>query len=143
LATLSSPGSNNNAPKISENNSSSALISYANAAWVSTNGANTVIQAASGSKSTVAPPSNLAVSQNVNQFGVFNDYYNTLSWTASTEPAVAGYAIFRNGLMIAQVTSSELKYIDNNAIQNGSVTYGVATIDAQAILSVIQYVTFP
>ena len=141
--TISSGGTNNAYPRISATYDPNTLTSYANAAWVSTSGANTIIQASSASKSAVAAPTNLAVTQNVINFGVFNDYYNTFSWDASTDPTTVGYQIFRNGLAIAQVTASTLEYIDHNAVQNGAVTYGIATINNQAALSVIQNVSFP
>lgn len=143
LATLSSTGTNNTSPHVSVNNDPNTLTSFANAVWVSADGANTIIQAASGSKTVIAPPTNLAVTQNVTSYGVFNDYYNTLTWDSSVGPNLSQYIVFRDGLQIAQLEPFILEFIDHNATQNGTVTYSVTASDEQGALSVVANVTFP
>lgn len=136
-----STGTDNAYPKIA-----SSLIGnviHADAVWTHYNGSYTSIMASSGSKTLVLPPSNLNVTQSVNNFGVFNEYYNTLSWDASDDSNAVGYLIFRNGTFVAQVGADVLEYIDNNRAQSGPVTYGVSAIDEQQTQSVIVSVEYP
>jgi hypothetical protein len=111
--------------------------------WISNNGSNNVIQAATGSQTVILPPSGLSVVQNSTSFGVFTDYNNVVSWTASIDPSVTGYAIYRNGLQFATVAAGTSSVTDNNNTQNGSVTYGVAAFDHQHSQSQIINVSFP
>lgn len=111
--------------------------------WVNNNGTNNIILASTGSRNLILPPSGLAVTQQTNNFGVFTEYQNTLSWTASTDPNVAGYLIFRNGVLIQEVDASVLQIVDHNRVQNGSLTYGVSAVDAQGSQSKIISVNYP
>lgn len=113
------------------------------AVWISTSGSNTVIKAVTGSKNLVLPPSMVNVVQNSTNFGVFTEYTNNVSWTASTDPNAVGYLIYRNGTLIGQVGASTTQFNDQNRIQNGSVTYGVATLSNDTSQSVIVSDSFP
>lgn len=139
-----SAGSENAFPQIS------AVITggtncHAAAAWVSNDGMVNVIQSSFGTGTAVSPPSNLAVDQMANNFDVFTEYFNILSWDASTDPDLNGYSIYRNNILIAFVHESTmpLQYIDNNREQNGIVTYGVSATDTSGIESAVISVTFP
>lgn len=101
------------------------------AVWITANGITNSVVATTGSKTLVGPPSNLSVTQSTNNFGVFTEYYNTLSWQASTDPNAVGYLIYRNGTFLQQVPANVLEIVDDNQVQNGSVTYGVASVDNQ------------
>jgi hypothetical protein len=142
LATIST-GTDNGFPVVGSNFNSSLQVAYATALWLTSNGTNTTVQASTGTKSPIASPSNLSVTQSLDNFGVFQDYYNTLSWTASPSGNVILYAIYRNGLLIQEVPPNVVQYIDHNAVQNGSVTYSVAAVDENLFLSQIISVTFP
>jgi hypothetical protein len=111
--------------------------------WISNNGTNNAIQASTGSKTILLPPSSPTVVQSVNDYGVFQEYYNTVSWTASPDPNTVSYKIYRNGSFYAEVQSSQLQIIDDNQVQNGSVSYGIAAIDANNSQSQIINVSFP
>ena len=111
--------------------------------WVSFNGTNNQILASTGSKTLVSPPSDLMISQSVNNFGSFQNFFNTLTWDASVDPNAVGYLIYRNGLFIEQVPANVLQFVDDNQVQNGPVTYGVASVDAQNTHSPIITVNFP
>lgn len=136
-----STGSNNAFPKIAATVSGNAI--KAAAVWLNYNGVNNNAVALTGSKTLPLPPTSLSVTQTTNNFGVFTEYYNTLCWTASTDPNVVGYLIFRNGLFIEQVGAGVTQFIDDNRAQNGSVSYGVTAIDAQQTQSVTASVSFP
>jgi len=125
---------------------SAVLVGNANqtvAAWIGYDGMNDIVQVSSGVDTLIAPPTNLSVVQNVNQFGVFDEYYNTLSWTASVDPNVIFYAIYRDGIFFQKVPASTTQIIDHNRMQNRAVTYGVAAIDGNHGQSRTATVSFP
>lgn len=121
-------GSDNAYPKCALSLSGSTFNSVA--VWEYFDGSNTVIHAATGSESTVSPPSSVSYVQNVANFGVYSDYYNTITWTASSDPSVIQYDIYRNGVFFASTDASTLTFVDHNQIQGGTVTYGVAAINS-------------
>jgi hypothetical protein len=112
------------------------------AVWVNYNGTNTSIAASTGSRTLVLPPTSLSVTQSSHMFGAFTEYYNTLSWTASTDPNAVGYLIFRNGVYIGQVGSGTTSFIDDNRVASSAVTYSVVTVDAQQTQSRTMSVTY-
>lgn len=135
-----SQGTDNAFPKVAAALSSNTI--NAGAIWVSYNGTNTTIQASTGSKTLVLPPSGLSVTQSSNNFGAFTEYYNTLSWTASTDPNAVGYLIFRNGTFIGQVGSGTTSFVDDNRVQSGHVVYSVTAVDALQTQSTTVSVTY-
>lgn len=136
-----SMGSTNGFPSVAATLSGSTL--HAVAVWLNNNGSHNIVNAATGTRSILAPATNLSATQSVNNFGIFSEYQNTLSWTASTNPNVVGYLIFRNGVLFQQVDSSILQIVDHNAVQNQTVTYGVAAIDNQNSQSaIVSYTLF-
>jgi hypothetical protein len=136
-----SAGMQNGSPSVAATLTGNAVNSAA--VWMSSNGLVNSVVAATGTKSLVLPPSNLAVTQSSNNFGVFTEYFNTLSWNASTDPNAVGYLIYRNGVFLAQVPANVLQIIDDNQVQNGSVTYGVASIDSLQSHSPSVTISFP
>lgn len=136
-----SQGSNNGYPKIAASLKGNVL--RAAALWINNDGNRNIIMSSSGAKALVLPPSNLNVSQSSNNFGVFKEYYNTLTWNASQDPKTIAYLIFRNGVFIAQVGADVLQYVDNNRERNGSVTYGITAIDDQQMQSRTVSVNLP
>lgn len=111
--------------------------------WVSNNGTNNTIVASSGSKNVLAGPTGLAVSQNVNNLGVFNEYFNTISWTASVAPNIVQYNVYRNGIYFASVDAFTTQLVDHNVVQNGAVTYGVSAVNSEFDQSPVVTVNFP
>jgi len=116
---------------------------HAAAVWIATDGMQQSVVSSVGQKALVLPPSNLSVVQNGYPFGVFTEYANMVSWQASNDPNVAGYLVYRNGVLIGQTSGATLQYTDNNRVQNAPVTYGVAAIDNQQSTSAIIPVQFP
>ncbi|MBX7067287.1 MAG: hypothetical protein K1X28_08660 [Parachlamydiales bacterium] len=136
-----SAGSDNSYPRISSVYANSQVS--AGASWINYSGGFKVLQVATGTRSTVSPPTNVAVQQSSINFGVFQDYYNTISWTASTDPNVIGYVIYRDGAVIVQLTADMTQFEDHNAIQNGAVVYGIAAVDFNETQSDIVTVSYP
>lgn len=114
------------------------------AAWLSYDGANTILQAANGSRTTLDPPSNLAVTQDVVDFGVYADYVNTITWDASSSPNVVEYEIFRNGIFFKRVSANNpLEITEHNVNPMETITYGIACIDDDLTQSVAATIQFP
>lgn len=134
-------GTNNAYPKIAA--SINGNVIHTAAVWENFNGVHNLIVASTGSKTLVLPPTNLCVTQSLHNFGVFTEYYNTLSWHASVDPNVVGYLIFRNGLFIGQVDADVLQFVDDNRTANGAVTYSVTAIDGQLTQSATVSINFP
>src|SRR4029077_2782791 len=107
------------------------------------NGTNTIINAATGSRVMLLPPSGVTITQNLTDYGVFKDYYNTISWTGTTDPNAVGYILFRNGAFLASLSLSQTSYVDQNQLQNGPVTYSVVSIDGFDLLSPFVSKSFP
>jgi hypothetical protein len=135
-----SVGGDNAFPDISLN--SSGTTSYAVVAWGNWNGANTVIQAVQIVYHVLQPPSNLAVVQQGNNYGVFTELYNTLSWTASPSANVINYFIFRNGQYLTALNGSTLTFIDHNRPVSETVTYSVSAGDIFGAESTLASITF-
>lgn len=114
------------------------------AVWIHFDGSNNVIHAAAGAGSTISPPSNVSASQSVTDFGVFKDFFNTITWDASSDPDILQYNIYRNGVFFAATDSGTLTFIDHNTTENGTVTYGVATLTNSFRLSdIVSFTLFP
>jgi len=136
-----SPGTDNATPIIAATVNNNTM--YASAVWRHFNGVHNVISAVTGSKTLLLPPTNLNVTQAPNDFGVFKEYANTLTWNASADPNTVGYLVFRNGLFIQQVGAGVLQFVDDNRANNGPVTYSVTAIDADQSQSASVSVSFP
>ncbi len=117
--------------------------SNAVALWHNFDGSNNIIQAVTGTGTLVAPPTALGVSQNVSDFGVFQEYFNTITWTDSTDPDIVAYTIYRNNVMITSVGAGTNSFDDNNQVQNGAVTYGVSALSSSGSESAVATVSFP
>jgi hypothetical protein len=131
-STLSVSSTNNAQPRASISLTGTTVNAIA--VWQSYDSINntTIIQAATGSKPLLGAPTGLMVSQNTNNFGVFNEFDNVSSWTASTDPNVIGYNIYRDSIFIGQIGSSTTSFTDSNRTQSGTgvtVTYNVASLD--------------
>jgi hypothetical protein len=136
-----SSGTKNAYPRIASTSSSTTVNGAI--AWINGDSGNNVIQASVGSKTILAPPTSLGVSQSSVSFGAFTDYKNTLTWTGSTDPNVTNYIIYRNGVEVEIVSASTFSYVDHNEVNGGSVVYGVAAIDSDLSQSVTATVSFP
>ena len=131
--TISINGTNNSQPCGSIALTGSTINTTA--VWQSHDSINntTIIQAVTGSKTLLGEPTGLTVNQTTTSFGVFNEFNNTLNWTASSDPNIIGYNIYRNNIFIGQVDYTTVSFIDRNCTQSGigtTITYSVASLDS-------------
>lgn len=140
--TSFSTGSNNGYPLCALSITGSTYNAVA--VWIHFDGSNSVIHAITGSGSTVVPPASVSATQSMTSFGLYKDYFNTITWAASTDPDLIQYNIYRNGLLFAEVDSTTLTVIDHNQIQSGTVTYGIGALTTDFRQSpIITYTLFP
>lgn len=137
-----SQGTNNAFPRIAVGITGGTNCN-ATAVWLNYDGTNTTVNSSFGTGTVVLPPTSLSVIQNVNDFGVFQEYYNTISWTASTSPNLNGYVVYQNGVQIAFVSTPSVSFIDHNAVQSGPVTYGVTAYDDTGTQSAVATISYP
>ena len=113
------------------------------AIWSHYDGVNISTKVATGTSGLVQVPTNLQITQNSNYFGIFTEYYNTLTWNAPTDPTIRSVLIFRNGQLINAGTYSLTEYIDHNRTQNQTDTYGLVFVDLFSNQSTITTITLP
>ncbi len=138
-ATISQ-GTDNAYPRAASQYLSSTI--NATCVWLHNNGMNNVVQAITGSKTTVSPPTSLNVVQNSTNFGVFTENFNTLTWTASTDPNLIEYIIYRNSVVVQGVDPSAVQFVDQNAPSSGTTVYGVAAVSSDFTVSSIATFSF-
>lgn len=137
-----STGDDNGFPKCAISQTGTAMNAVA--VWLYFDGANTVIHAATGADTVIDPPSNVSATQSVTDFGVYNDYFNTITWDASSDPTILQYNIYRNGVFFGATDPGTLEFIDHNTTQGGTVTYGVAVLTSDFRQSaIINFTLFP
>lgn len=126
IPAVASTGDSGNNPRCAISVSGSTVNGVIT--WVSFDGINNVINVSLGSDTTVEPPSNISVSQDVTDFGVYQDYTNTITWDASPNLDLIQYNIYRNGVFFAATDTSTLEFVDHNTGQGETVTYGVGAL---------------
>lgn len=83
-----------------------------------------------------SPPTNFKNRRCKNKFVAQTEYINRLTWTASTDPTVVRYLLFRNGRLIATLSASgPLKYNDHDRPKNKIDTYTLIAVNAMGIQS--------
>lgn len=104
------------------------------AVWQSYDSVNNtnVIQSSFGTKALLIAPTNPVITQTTNNFGVFNEFDNNLSWDNTTDPNAVAYDIYRNNLFIDQIgiSGSPPTYIDHNQTESGTGTTVIYTVSA-------------
>lgn len=137
-----SMGSVNGYPKIAT--SFVGGLNQISAVWLNFDGMYTNVQSAVGTSTPVPAPTNLAVTQNSLNHGLFTDYVNTVSWSMpSSTTDITGYILYRNGQQISSGPLDVTSYDDHNQNQNGSVSYGVAFIINTGSQSLVSMITWP
>jgi hypothetical protein len=78
----------------------------------------------------LAPPAYLRGRQRSNVFATQAESVNRLTWSASTSPETAAYAIYRNGTKIANLSAKcPLVFNDHNQPRGKPQTYQVRSVD--------------
>lgn len=111
--------------------------------WQHYNGMNNAICADERAEDVTQPPVNPTAVQSSTDWGVFTEYYNTVSWEASLSSDVQQYIIYRNGVVAAAVGKDTFQFIDHNQAQNGSVTYAIAAVSKSFFQSTKATVSVP
>ncbi len=111
-ATTISSGTRNGYPRIAETNNGNNV--HAAALWLSYSGTADVACSANGNEEDILPPTSPTVVQTMTGYGLFTDYINTVSWHASTQHSLSGYAVYRNGEVIAKVNNTTTQFVDHN-----------------------------
>lgn len=88
------------------------------------------------------PPTDLKVETIPQDYGVFFQYNNKLTWSPSSSDLVTAYAIFRNGIYLGKVPNTTLFYIDLNR-DNMSNTYTIFGFCEYGFTSVGAEIHFP
>lgn len=88
---------------------------------------------------TVLPPSGFSGAVINNAFLTQIDRIHKLFWTASADPTVVAYRIYRNSVLIAVVPASDpLIYLDHNQSKKVAVTYSITAVNRGGAESVVQ-----
>ena len=142
FATTLSSASNNGYQRVSTSLNGGTI--YGAAVWIYYDpvGMTDVIAAAVGSDTLISPPTSPTVSQSTNDFDVFTEFYNTVSWTASSDPNAAKYNVFRDGVYFTSTAPDVTEVIDHNAANTGSVTYGINLEDTSGNVSAMATIMF-
>jgi hypothetical protein len=140
LATIST-GDINSFPNISTTVFNS--VNHVAVIWQGYDGVNSNVQVTTGFGEDFIPPSNFSAVQNETDFGIFKQYSNTLTWSPSTDVELQGYVIFRNGTLIATLTSDFLEFVDYNRDPDVSDEYAIAAFGSGSAQSESVYLTFP
>ncbi|MCB1110291.1 MAG: hypothetical protein KDK64_04865 [Chlamydiia bacterium] len=124
---ISSPGENINNPQVQA--ASSGIVAIA--LFTGVDGIFNVIEASTGLGSgLLLPPAGASGKRIKNRFPFQKEYFNELSWTPSTSSIAAGYQIFRNGTLIANLSGGQHRgYRDHNRPKKGTDVYTVFTLD--------------
>lgn len=137
-----STGSMNGYPKIAT--SFVSTLNQIGAVWLNFDGMYTNVQSAIGTSTPVPAPTNLSVTQNSVNQGLFTDYVNTVSWSMPSDTTgITGYILYRNGQQISSGPLIVTSFDDHNQNQNGSVSYGVAFIINTGSQSLVSMITWP
>lgn len=108
---------------------------YGIAMWLNNNGRNNQIQANTGAQSILFPPTDLQATPQVQNFGVFQENQNLITWEASPSVGIIGYYLYRNGQLIAGLVGNTLQYIDLNQNPGMNSTYTIYAVDSTGGLS--------
>ncbi len=143
LLSTASTGTNNGFPRVASYYASGTI--YATTVWTQYDGTNTIINASTGSRVMLLAPSDLDVTQSLQDYGIVQDYYNTITWTPSTDANAVAQILFRDGTFLASLDTTQTSYVDHNQPQSGSgpVVYGIAAVGEFGMLSPITTLSFP
>jgi hypothetical protein len=79
--------------------------------------------------SSIEPPTNLAITQTKNDFGLEYELVNLLKWSSSPTAGIAGYAVYRNGVIVSTVNASTFQYEEHKQKKGAKTLYSVTAFD--------------
>lgn len=123
--TLSGSGLNPYACGVALNNANFIASVWGTTDQGTTNG---IIQSSIGAFN-VLPATNLNGRQLPNDFALVTEYYNILTWGASPSPAIAGYYIYANGVLVATVGPSVTSVEFHDQVKGEYVTYTIVAFN--------------
>lgn len=92
-----------------------------------------VIHSAIGTKPVLGEPGSLSITQSTNNFDVFVQHDNNLTWGSSSDPNTIGYNIYRNDIFIVQLGGiNNTSFVDNNQKKSGTgvtTKYSISSFD--------------
>jgi streptogramin lyase len=68
-----------------------------------------------------------------NNFGIVEEYFNDLHWEDVTLTNLSGYALYRNGELIAELTADQNSYQDHNRKKSEVDTYTLYPVNTQGL----------
>lgn len=71
--------------------------------------------------------------RHTNDFGIVEEYYNNLYWEDVTTTDLIGYALYRNGELIAELPSDQNSYQDHNRKKSGVDSYTLYPVNGQGL----------
>ncbi len=103
--------------------------------WVSNQGGNNLVYSSVGTRDKVLPVTGLSGQQLTNQFGIFDETINELTWTDSGTSDIIHNVIQRNNAVIGEAYSGEEVYIVHNQFPEASASYTVYAVDKNGLAS--------
>jgi hypothetical protein len=113
------------------------------AIWLNYDGSNIAVQASVAKGVALATPTNLSITQGVHDYVLFQEYYNTFSWTSSAPDSSSNWVIFRNGVYLQTLPITARSFIDHTVVANEPVTYGVALQSQDGDMSSVVTASYP
>jgi hypothetical protein len=133
---LSTFGTSSTSPNLSMNAFGGATV-----VWSIGDSGDQTIQAVYVGNQSPNSPTNLTGTQVKNKFISQTDLVNQLTWTASSSESVSSYTIKRDGVKIANVSSTA--YQDHNRKKGESYTYLVTAVNTSGLESPPAILVFP
>jgi len=78
----------------------------------------------------LSSPTTLTGKQKKNDFGIELELFNLLQWEAPSLGQVAGYHVYRDGVRIASLEASTLRYEDHNRKKGIETLYSLTSFDS-------------
>ncbi len=83
----------------------------------------------------IVSPSNFSGMQKVNDFALVSERFNALSWEISLSGGIAGYYLYRNGVLIATLGPVVYSYEDHNRMKDQADTYTLIAFTNEGAIS--------
>lgn len=99
-------------------------------AWDFNNGMGTQVQASASTFQFIDPPATASGRRTMNQFLTQTEVVNQLFWSSSPSSDIAGYKIYRDGALIATVSSNARSYNDPRGSNKARTVYQITAVNS-------------